>query len=100
MTQRTGAPSALRQFLASEAAGGMLLMGAAALAMLVANSPLYDLYHHALHDPIGTTLTSKLGPMSLHLWINDGLMAIFFLLVGLEIKRASDRKSTRLNSNP
>src|SRR3546814_293964 len=87
MTQRTGAPSALRQFLASEAAGGMLLMGAAALAMLVANSPLYDLYHHALHDPIGPTLTSKLGPMSLHLWINDGLMAIFFLLVGLEIKR-------------
>jgi Na+:H+ antiporter, NhaA family len=79
--------SALRQFLASEAAGGMLLMGAAALAMIVANSPLYDLYHHALHDPVGPVLTEKLGPMSLHLWINDGLMAIFFLLVGLEIKR-------------
>ncbi len=87
MAQRIGAPSALRQFLASEAAGGMLLMGAAALAMLVANSPLYDAYHHALHDPVGPALTPKLGPMTLHLWINDGLMAIFFLLVGLEIKR-------------
>lgn len=87
MAQRTGTQSALRQFLASEAAGGMLLMGAAALAMIVANSPLNDLYHHALHDPIGPTLTPKLGPMSLHLWINDGLMAVFFLLVGLEIKR-------------
>ena len=79
--------SALRAFLASEAAGGLLLMGAAFLAMIVANSPLYDLYHHALHDPIGPVLTPKLGPMTVHLWINDGLMALFFLFVGLEIKR-------------
>ena len=79
--------SALRSFLDNEASGGILLMGAAALAMLVANSPLYDLYHHSLHAPLGPVLTDKLGPMSVHLWINDGLMAIFFLLVGLEIKR-------------
>ena len=85
--ERTGARSALRHFLASEAAGGILLMAAAALAMLVANSGFYEPYHDLLHAEIGPTLTPKLGPMTLHLWINDALMAVFFLLVGLEIKR-------------
>lgn len=84
---RTGTDSALRNFLKSEAAGGILLMVAAALAMIVANSPLYDMYHHFLHEMKGPVLSEKLGPMTPHLWINDGLMAIFFLLVGLEIKR-------------
>ena len=79
--------SALREFLDSEAAGGILLMAAAAAALIVANSPLNELYNHVLHDEIGPVLTPKLGPMTIHLWINDGLMAIFFLLVGLEIKR-------------
>ncbi|QPQ54461.1 Na+/H+ antiporter NhaA [Allosphingosinicella flava] len=79
--------SALRAFLRSEAAGGLLLMGAAALAVIVANSPFASVYHHILHAPIGPELAPKLGPMTLHLWINDGLMAVFFLLVGLEIKR-------------
>ena len=84
---RGGGKSALREFLSSEAAGGILLMAAAAFAMVVANSPFGTLYHDVLHAPSGWTLTSKLGPMTPHLWINDGLMAIFFLLVGLEIKR-------------
>jgi len=77
----------LRRFLSSEASGGLLLIAAAALAMIVANSPLAEAYEHALHMPLGPELTPKLGPMTLHLWINDALMAIFFLLVGLEIKR-------------
>jgi NhaA family Na+:H+ antiporter len=85
--QRTGVRSALRDFLSSEAAGGLLLMAAAALALIVANSPLAHAYHDLLNAPLGPELTPKLGPMTPHLWINDGLMTVFFLLVGLEIKR-------------
>ena len=70
---------ALFAFLKDEAAGGYVLMAAAALALIVANSPLSEAYFHALHH--------KLGPMGAQHWINDGLMALFFLLVGLEIKR-------------
>jgi len=87
MTRRAGPVSALRDFLRGEAAGGIILMAAAALALIVANGPLGDAYHNLLHAPIGPVLTDKLGPMTAHLWINDGLMAVFFLLVGLEIKR-------------
>ena len=87
MTNHAPPPSALRAFLASEAAGGIILMLAAALAMIVANSPWHDAYHALFHTPVSPALTPKLGPMTAHLWINDGLMAIFFLFVGLEIKR-------------
>lgn len=81
-------PSALRQFLASEAAGGILLIGAAILALLAANLPATaGSYEHFIHAETGPLLTPKLGVMTVHLWVNDGLMAIFFLLVGLEIKR-------------
>lgn len=73
------AASVLRSFLHSESSGGILLIGAAALAMAVANSPAAPAYFRALH--------TYLGPLSLLHWINDGLMAVFFLLVGLEIKR-------------
>ena len=71
--------SILRAFLDSEATGGIVLIAAAALAMIVANSALAPAYFEALG--------AKLGPLSIHHWINDGLMALFFLLVGLEIKR-------------
>ena len=79
--------SALRHFLDSEAAGGLLLMAAAALALIVANGPLGAAYHHLLEAETGPVLAPGLGPMNVHLWINDALMALFFLLVGLEIKR-------------
>jgi NhaA family Na+:H+ antiporter len=71
--------SILREFLDGEAAGGIILMAAAALALIVANSPLSATYFAVLH--------AYLGPLSVSHWINDGLMAVFFLLVGLEIKR-------------
>jgi Na+:H+ antiporter, NhaA family len=79
--------SALRNFINSEAAGGIVLMIVAALALIIANSPWADIYFHAIHAETGPVLTPKLGPMTVHLWINDALMAVFFLLVGLEIKR-------------
>lgn len=79
--------SLMQRLLASEAAGGVLLMITAALAIVLANSPWASAYQHLLHLPVGPTLSEKLGPMTVHLWINDGLMAVFFLLVGLEIKR-------------
>ncbi|PKQ00798.1 MAG: Na+/H+ antiporter NhaA [Alphaproteobacteria bacterium HGW-Alphaproteobacteria-13] len=87
MNSDTPPRSALRAFLASESAGGMLLILAAMAAMIVANSPLGEAYRHMIHAVTGPVLVDKLGPMTVHLWINDGLMAIFFLLVGLEIKR-------------
>lgn len=76
---RRGPLSVLRTFLHSEASGGILLMSAAALAMAVANSPVAATYFHTLH--------AYLGPLSVLHWINDALMAVFFFLVGLEIKR-------------
>ena len=79
MTRRLGPTSALRSFLATEASGGVLLIAAAALAMAIANSPAREAYEQSLH--------AYLGPLSALHWINDGLMAVFFLLVGLEIKR-------------
>lgn len=69
----------IRQFLSNQASGGQLLMLAAVLAMALANSSLSADYFHLLHADI--------GPMSLLHWINDALMAVFFLLVGCEIKR-------------
>lgn len=71
--------STLRQFLDNEASGGIVLMGVAILALIVANSPISEQYFSSLHTYI--------GPLSVQHWINDALMAIFFLLVGLEIKR-------------
>ncbi|MBI1688290.1 Na+/H+ antiporter NhaA [Methylorubrum rhodesianum] len=71
--------SSLRALLTSAAGGGVVLMASAALALIVANSPLADAYFGALK--------TYLGPLSVLHWINDGLMAVFFLLVGLEIKR-------------
>lgn len=71
--------SVLRTLLNSEAAGGVVLMIAAGAALAVANSPLAASYFHGLHIVV--------AGLSIQHWINDALMAVFFLLVGLEIKR-------------
>ena len=79
--------SALRGFLRHEASGGYVLMGAAAMALVVANSPLAPGYFAALKVEFGFAIGGFHLSESLLHWINDGLMALFFLLVGLEIKR-------------
>ncbi|MEZ0169233.1 Na+/H+ antiporter NhaA [Microvirga sp. TS319] len=71
--------SLMRQFFDSEASGGMILMGVTVIALVLANSPLSEAY-------FGILKTYVAGLSVLH-WINDALMAVFFLLVGLEIKR-------------
>ena len=87
MSRTAPRPSALRAFLASEAAGGIVLMVAALAALIVANTAWAPAYEHWKHATNGLVLAPAIGPMTIELWINDGLMAIFFLLVGLEIKR-------------
>ncbi|MEG3163299.1 Na+/H+ antiporter NhaA [Sphingomonas sp. PB2P19] len=78
-THARARPSAIRRFLAAQSSAGLVLMGAALVALVIANSPLSAPYQRLLE--------AHLGPLSLGHWINDGLMALFFLLVGLEIKR-------------
>jgi NhaA family Na+:H+ antiporter len=75
----TGRFATVRRFLTDEATGGYVLMAAAALALILANSPVSAAYFAAFATPVA-------GHSLLH-WINDGLMALFFLLIGLELKR-------------
>ena len=75
----------LRHLLGGDAGAGLILIAAAIGAMIAANSPLAQGYHHLFHDRLVWSPVPKLD--SLHLWINDALMAVFFFVVGLEIKR-------------
>lgn len=85
LAERALAP--VEKFLAIEAASGILLLASAVIALLWANSPWQDSYRAIWHAPVG----GKLGPLSferdLHFWVNDGVMTIFFFVVGLEIRR-------------
>jgi Na+:H+ antiporter, NhaA family len=74
------------RFISVEAASGLVLLGAAALALLCANSPLAPAYQSLWQRPVGFG-APLLPARDLHFWVNDGLMTIFFLLVGLEIRR-------------
>jgi len=77
----------IENFLAKETYSGLLLFGAALIALIWANSPWSDTYFNLWHTPIGFEIGGQIYDMHLAHWINDWLMAIFFLLIGLEIKR-------------
>ena len=77
----------LNDFLDLESSSGILLVLAAVLAMIVANSPLASLYDSLIELPVGVRVGALEIEKPLLLWVNDGLMAVFFFLVGLELKR-------------
>jgi len=79
--------SPIARFLQQESAGGILLVAAALLAMVLANSPLHPIYQLLIDTPVAVRVGGLEIAKPLLLWVNDGLMAIFFLLVGLELKR-------------
>ncbi|MCK5391096.1 MAG: Na+/H+ antiporter NhaA, partial [Deltaproteobacteria bacterium] len=78
---------AIREFLKLESASGIILVGAAILALIINNSPLSSLYDLFLDTSVEIRIGGLYLAKPLLLWINDGLMAIFFLLIGLEVKR-------------
>jgi Na+:H+ antiporter, NhaA family len=75
------------RFISVEAMSGVALLAAAALALLWANSPWADSYQALWHLPLSFGLAQYLPQYDLHFWVNDGLMTVFFLIVGLEIRR-------------
>ena len=78
---------ALKNFIQLESSAGVLLVIATGLALLVSNSPLRSLYELVLQTPVSIAVGTFAIDKPVILWINDGLMAIFFLLIGLEVKR-------------
>lgn len=77
----------VEQFLHTEAASGILLMAAAALALVWANSPWAESYVALWHTPVAIGVGSAVFERDLHFWINEFLMTTFFLVIGLEVKR-------------
>ena len=79
--------SSLKKFIHTESFAGMLLVSAAALALILANSPMSSWYTQFIDTKFFVGINSHELRKPLLLWINDGLMALFFLLIGLELKR-------------
>ncbi len=75
------------EFVHRQTTSGLLLMGTAILTMVLANSALAGFYQHLVHTPIGIHIGDWSLQKSLQHWVNDGLMALFFFVVGLELKR-------------
>src|SRR5215468_277471 len=76
-----------QRFFRTETLGGLVLLGFGLAALAIANSPLSAAYNHLWEIPLTLGIVPHGLSLSLHDWINDALMAVFFLLVGLEIKR-------------
>jgi NhaA family Na+:H+ antiporter len=77
----------IKDFIDNDSASGILLILVTIFALVLSNSGLSDLYKSFLDIPVQVTFGALSIDKSLHLWVNDGLMAIFFLLIGLEVKR-------------
>lgn len=75
------------EFIHRQTTSGLLLMGAAVIALLLANGVYADIYQHFIHTPVNLSIGSWDINMTLHHWVNDALMALFFFVVGLELKR-------------
>jgi len=75
------------EFIHRQTTSGLLLMATAILAMVLANSAVSVFYHHWIQVPVGINIGGWHLEKTLHHWVNDGLMAMFFFLVGLELKR-------------
>ena len=75
------------RFVHSEAASSIILLACTVLALVWANSPWHDAYEALAHVTLGVTVGARSFALPVHEWINDGLMALFFFVVGLEIKR-------------
>jgi NhaA family Na+:H+ antiporter len=78
---------AFREFARLEAAGGLVLLGAALIALVWANSPWASLYEDLWHISVSVGFGTLSLTQDLHWWINEALMVVFFFVVGLEIKR-------------
>ena len=77
----------LEEFIHRQTTSGVLLMICAIIALIIANSPLHDSYEHLLHTSVSLSFGEGVFSLSVHHWINEALMAAFFFIMGLELKR-------------
>ena len=87
MSKAAPSPGLFQQFFNSEKAGGLILIICTAISLTIANSSIGPDYIHFWHIPASLHIGTTVIPFRIEEWINDGLMTIFFLLVGLEIER-------------
>lgn len=93
ITQRAFAT--VERFMHIQASSGIVLLVTAAIALIWANSPFASSYHHLWHIPLSIGLGDLTFSQPLHFWINDVLMTVFFLVVGMEVKREIHEGSLR-----